>query len=57
MAEPTKSEPFEVVVAWAYSTLPEKIRDLPDFPAIQVADEPPGNVLKGRKRGTELLFR
>lgn len=55
MAEPTKSETFEEIVAWAYSTLPEKIRELPDFPGIQVADEPPGEVLKRRNRGTELL--
>jgi len=26
---------------WACSTLPQKISDLPDFPGIQVADEPP----------------
>ena len=23
---------------WAYNTLPEKIRNLPDFPGIQVGD-------------------
>src|SRR5271166_1587114 len=55
MAEPTKSETFEDIVAWAYSTLPEKIRELPDFPGIQVADEPPGEILKRRNRSTELL--
>src|SRR5262249_8824450 len=26
--------------------LPQKIRDLPDFPGIQVVDEPPADVLK-----------
>ena len=25
-----------MIVEWAYSTLPRKIRDLPDFPGIQV---------------------
>jgi predicted Zn-dependent protease with MMP-like domain len=48
-------------VEWAYSTLPKKVRDLPDFPGIQVLDEPPAEVLDDistkRKwpRGTELL--
>src|SRR5262249_10016418 len=37
---------FEEIVEWAYSTLPQKIRDLPDFPGIQVVDEPPADVLK-----------
>ncbi len=36
MAEGTNSESFEEIVEWAYSTLPQKIRDLPDFPGIQV---------------------
>jgi predicted Zn-dependent protease with MMP-like domain len=40
MAEATNSESFEEVVEWAYGTLPLEIRDLPDFPGIQVADEP-----------------
>jgi hypothetical protein len=26
--------------------LPQKIRNLPDFPGIQVADEPPEDILK-----------
>jgi hypothetical protein len=39
--EATGSETFEDIVEWAYSTLPQKIRDLPDFPGIQVVDEPP----------------
>ena len=61
MADTTKAESFEEIVEWAYSTLPQKIKDLPDFPGIQVVDEPPANVLgdisKKRKwrRGTELL--
>ena len=54
-------ESFEEIVEWAYSTLPQKIKDLPDFPGIQVVDEPPADVLQDmaqkRKwhRGTELL--
>ena len=55
MKEPTNSESFEEIVEWAYSTLPEKIKDLPDFPGIQVVDEPPQEALKRRKPGTELL--
>ena len=57
MAETKHSETFEEIVEWAYSTLPQKIRDLPDFPGIQVADEPPEDMLKKRERarGTELL--
>jgi len=35
MADTTNSESFEAIVEWAYSTLPKKIRDLPDFPGIQ----------------------
>ena len=61
MAGATNPESFEEIVEWAYSTLPQKIRDLPDFPGIQVVDEPPADVFanmsnKGRwGRGTELL--
>lgn len=40
------SENFEEIVQWAYSTLPAEVRDLPDFPGIQVVDEPPAEVLK-----------
>lgn len=46
---------------WAYSTLPEKVRNLPDFPGIQVVDEPPEEMLQKMSkrrnwpRGTELL--
>lgn len=51
------SESFEEIVEWAHSTLPQEIRDLPDFPGIQVADEPPEDILKRRNwpRGTEML--
>jgi predicted Zn-dependent protease with MMP-like domain len=61
MVGTTNRENFEEVVEWAYSTLPQKIRDLPDFPGIQVVDEPPAEVLEDiskKKRwrgGTELL--
>jgi predicted Zn-dependent protease with MMP-like domain len=61
MANTTNAERFEDLVEWAYSTLPKKVKDLPDFPGIQVVDEPPAEVLedisKKRKwrRGTELL--
>ena len=55
MIQSTDSESFEEIVEWAYSTLPEKIKNLPDFPGIQVVDEPPKEALKRRKRGTELL--
>jgi predicted Zn-dependent protease with MMP-like domain len=57
MAEATNSESFEEIVEWAYGTLPQEIRDLPDFPGIQVADEPPEDVLKGKKwpPGREML--
>ncbi len=55
--ESFKTESFEEIVEWAYSTLPQKIRDQPDFPGIQVADEPPDDILKrmNQPRGTELL--
>jgi predicted Zn-dependent protease with MMP-like domain len=62
MAESTmSSEVFAEIVQWAYSTLPEKIRNLPDFPGIQVADEPPEEKIQKMSkrrnwlRGTELL--
>lgn len=57
MAEAKHSESFEQVVEWAYRTLPQEIRNLPDFPGIQVADEPPEDVLKRRKwpPGREML--
>lgn len=46
MTEPSTDDTFEKIVEWAYSTLPEKIRNLPDFPGIQVVGEPPEDVLK-----------
>jgi predicted Zn-dependent protease with MMP-like domain len=61
MAGDPNPESFEQLVEWAYSTLPKKVRDLPDFPGIQVVDEPPAEVLKEManrekwSRGTELL--
>ena len=58
MAGTTNPEKFDEIVEWAYSTLPRKIRDLPDFPGIQVVDEPPADALEDIKkwrRGTELL--
>jgi predicted Zn-dependent protease with MMP-like domain len=61
MADTPNSASFEEIVEWAYGTLPQKIRDLPDFPGIQVVDEPPAEVLDGLskrrkwRRGTELL--
>src|SRR5580765_4269741 len=57
----TNPNSFEQLVEWAYGTLPQKIRDLPDFPGIQVVDEPPPHVLdeiSNREKwrsGTELL--
>lgn len=61
MEDTTTPEDFEKIVEWAYSTLPQKIRRRPDFPGIQVVDEPPAQVLqeigdRGKWRdGTELL--
>lgn len=55
MAEGANPEAFDEIVDWAYSTLPQKIKDLPDFPGIQVVDEPPEGYLKTRNRRTELL--
>jgi predicted Zn-dependent protease with MMP-like domain len=61
MAHSTNPESFEEIVEWAYGTLPPKIRELPDFPGIQVVDEPPAEVLEGISKkkkwrsGTELL--
>ena len=46
MGEATGSQTFEEIVKRAYSTLPQKLRDVPDFPGIQVVDEPPADVLK-----------
>jgi predicted Zn-dependent protease with MMP-like domain len=61
MAQAANPESFEEIVEWAYSTLPQKIRHLPDFPGIQVVDEPPAEVLHDISirdkwgQGTELL--
>jgi predicted Zn-dependent protease with MMP-like domain len=51
------SESFEELVEWAYGTLPQKVREQPDFPGIQVAEEPPEDFLAEKKwpRGSELL--
>ncbi len=55
------AESFDEIVEWAYCTLPQKVRDLPDFPGIQVAEEPPAEVLEDLskrnkwRRGSELL--
>ena len=60
MADTTNPTSFEEIVEWAYSTLPQKIRRMPDFPGIQVVDEPPAEVLEDISsrekwpRGTEL---
>jgi len=61
MSEALADASFEKIVAWAYSTLPEKVRNLPDFPGIQIADEPPEEMFQTMSkrnkwpRGTELL--
>jgi len=61
MSEGSNNASFEQIVEWAYSTLPEKVRNLPDFPGIQIADEPPDEVFakmskrRNWPRGTELL--
>ncbi len=61
MADTINPKSFEEIVEWAYSTLPQKVRNLPDFPGIQVVDEPPPDVLEdisNREKwrpGTELL--
>jgi len=55
MGEAASTEAFEKIVEWAFSTLPQKIRDLPDFPGIQVSDEPPEGYLRSRTPRGELL--
>src|SRR4029077_3547019 len=57
MLEGTHSETFDEVVEWAYSTLPQEIRELPDFPGIQVVEEPSADMRKKRNLpdGHELL--
>src|SRR5271156_2633905 len=46
MTKATNEDSFAQIVEWAYSTLPQKIRDLPDFPGLQVSEEPPEDVLR-----------
>ena len=61
MPATTNPDNFEEIVEWAYTTLPQKIKDLPDFPGIQILEEPPAEVFqemltkKKWGRGTELL--
>ncbi len=57
MLHSSHSESFEDIVEWAYNTLPPEIRDLPDFPGIQIVDEPPEDLLqkKNLPSGSELL--
>lgn len=56
MAKDLDKASFEKIVEWACSTLPEEIRSLPDFPGIQIIDEPTaGTALSLGTRGTELL--
>jgi predicted Zn-dependent protease with MMP-like domain len=57
MAEGKGSETFDEIVEWAYSTLPQEIRELPDFPGIQVVDEPATDMRKKSNlpEGHELL--
>ena len=46
MSEAPADANFDEIIDWAYSTLPQEIKDLPDFPGIQVVEEPPEDVLK-----------
>lgn len=61
MEDTANPNSFEEIVEWAYSTLPQKVRRLPDFPGIQVVDEPPPEVFaemaseRKWRDGTELL--
>lgn len=61
MREAIDRDSFEKIVEWAYSTLPQRIRDLPDFPGIQVVDEPPEEMFESMAKrrnwppGTELF--
>jgi predicted Zn-dependent protease with MMP-like domain len=57
MAEAPNGESFDDIVEWAYSTLPQKVVDLPDFPGIQVLEEPPEEIVKAKNLspGMELL--
>ncbi len=57
MPPPATPETFDDIVEWAYSTLPQKVKDQPDFPGIQVAEEPPEDVLRKKNwpPGMEML--
>jgi predicted Zn-dependent protease with MMP-like domain len=57
MPAPANPETFDDIVEWAYGTLPQEVRDQPDFPGIQVAEEPPQDILRKKNwpRGTEML--
>ncbi len=57
MPETIKTESFEEIVEWAYGTLPQTVRDQPDFPGIQIAEEPPEEIRKAKNwaPGTEML--
>lgn len=46
MTEATNQTRFDKIVEWAYNTLPQKIRALPDFPGIQIIDEPPAELFE-----------
>ena len=45
MSTPANTETFDEIVEWAYSTLPQTVKDQPDFPGIQVAEEPPADLI------------
>ena len=57
----SSADKFEDIVEWAYTTLPQEVRDLPDFPGIQIVDEPPAEMFdsmakrRNWSRRTELL--
>jgi predicted Zn-dependent protease with MMP-like domain len=61
MTESSTDASFAKIVDWAYTTLPEKIKNLPDFPGIQILDEPPAKMFERMSKrgnwppGTELL--
>jgi len=46
VTEATNQTSFDKIVEWAYNTLPQKIRALPDFPGIQIVDEPPAELFE-----------
>ena len=57
MVQASHSETFDEIVEWAWNSLPQQVRDLPDFPGIQILDEPPEHLLKKKNlpSGSELL--